>query len=114
MESATPTPFKIRADATSSCISVDGQDITEGTAGFELVGGFGEATHLVIHRMPGAGVVEGLANVTILPPAEAAAAAVRELDPGAVREALSSLSLSMADDPHAATLEVIAGLLEAT
>lgn len=104
----TPMPFRVRLDGRP-LVEVDGVDVTAAVTGVEFTSGFGEPSALVLH-VSTPGVLEGTAVVHVA--TAGGGQAVRDLDPAVVQAKVLERNLSMADDPFAAMLDVVADLLD--
>lgn len=119
MEAAPAVPFRIDAAPVGGRLVVDGKDLTSKTHALTLAMGHGQATVLTIETGPGVGVIEGVAIVQQVDqgqpiefdPAEVAAL-VRTIDPLLVRELMEQRQLPVTADQYAATIDIIAGLIE--
>lgn len=111
---ATPlTPFRIVTDGVSTQVEVAGRDVTGHLAEVVFSAADRERPRLVLFTEPQHGAIEGVAVVeqqTIAPPGDH----VRQLDPELVRQLVAERGLTLTDDPYAATLEVVADLLDQT
>ena len=114
METTPLTPFRITTDGLRGTVELDGRDVSPQVSAlsFELDARTPGA-RLSILTAPMKGAIEGVAIVEqVVQEIGAVGDVVRQLDPELVRQHVAERGLTFTDDPYAATLEVVADLLD--
>lgn len=115
MDTTPLTPFRITTDgmAPGSTVEIDGRDVTSQLRAVHFDLAAQEVARLTLFTAPMQGTIEGVAIVEqVVQEVGAAGDSVRQLDPELVRQLVAERGLTFTDDPYAATLEVVADVLD--
>lgn len=113
MDTTPLTPFRITTDGILGTVEIDGRDVSSQISAVRFDLETQQVARLRLLTSPMKGAIEGVAIVEqVVHELGGVGDQVRRLDPELVRQLVAERGLTLTDDPYAATVEVIADLLD--